>query len=100
MINSKNEMIRDSIVIGICDASLSEKLQMDWELTLEKVKTIICQRGAVHDQQCVFKGNTVDLSPVDAVSGTSSHRYEKTKKGQKLNGPKKYMHCGKNPTPS
>ena len=31
----QEEMIHDRIVVGICDASLSEKLQMDDRLTLE-----------------------------------------------------------------
>ena len=34
----KGELIRDRIVVGIRDASLSERLQMDPELTLEKAK--------------------------------------------------------------
>ena len=34
----KDELIRDRIVVGIRDASLSERLQMDPELTLEKSK--------------------------------------------------------------
>ena len=33
------EMIRDRLVVGLFDASLSEKLQMDAELTLEKAVT-------------------------------------------------------------
>ena len=34
-----NEMIRDRLVVGICDASLSEKLQLDPDLILEKAFT-------------------------------------------------------------
>ena len=37
----KYELIRDRIVVGIKDASLSERLQMDPELTLEKAKTVV-----------------------------------------------------------
>ena len=43
----KNKLIRDRIVVGIRDNSLSERLQMDPELTLKKAKTLICQREAV-----------------------------------------------------
>ena len=39
----KDEMIRDRIVVGICDSSLSERLQLDPELTLEKAKTLVRQ---------------------------------------------------------
>ena len=44
------EMIRDSLVVGICDSALSEKLQMDSKLTLDTAKKMICQREAVHEQ--------------------------------------------------
>jgi len=37
----KNEMIRDRIVVSIRDMSLSERLQMDPELTLEKAKVVV-----------------------------------------------------------
>ena len=35
----KDEMIRDRLVVGICDSSLSEKLQLDPALTLKKAKS-------------------------------------------------------------
>ena len=37
----KDELICDRIVVGIRDASLSERLQMDQELTLEKAKAVV-----------------------------------------------------------
>ena len=39
-----NELICDRIVVGIRDASLSERLQMDLEL--EKAKTVVRQRSS------------------------------------------------------
>ena len=39
----ESEMIRDRLVVGIRDTVLSEKLQLDAELTLEKAKKSICQ---------------------------------------------------------
>ena len=51
----KLEMIRDQLVGGIWDTSLSERLQMDAELMLEKAKKVVRQREAVHDQQKVLK---------------------------------------------
>ena len=39
----KDKLIRDRIVVGIRDASLSERLQMDPELMLEKGKTVVRQ---------------------------------------------------------
>ena len=50
-----SEMIRDRLVVGIRDLALSEKLQLNPDLTLEKAKTMIRQREAVHTQQQVLK---------------------------------------------
>ncbi len=47
----KDEMIRDRLVVGIRDSALSERLQMDAELTLERAKKLIRQREAVRGQQ-------------------------------------------------
>ena len=42
-----DEMIRDRIVIGICNAQQAEKLQLDSNLTLEKAVTQACQAEAI-----------------------------------------------------
>ncbi len=47
-------MIRDRLVVGIRDASLSEHLQLDADLTLEKAKKFIRQWQAVHEQQHIL----------------------------------------------
>ena len=49
------QMIRDRLVVGIRDSSLSESLQLDPDLTLEKAKKVR-QREAVHQQTGVLKG--------------------------------------------
>ena len=54
----KSEMIRDRLVVGIRDGVLSERLQMEADLTLEKAKKMIRQREAVHEQQSALKGAT------------------------------------------
>ena len=36
-----DELIRDRLVVGICDSKLSEQLQLDADLTLNKPVTII-----------------------------------------------------------
>ena len=51
-----NEMIRDRIVVGLQDAALSEKLQMDKDLTLDKAVASARQREAVKKQQAVVRG--------------------------------------------
>ena len=47
----KDEMIRERIVVGIQDNSLTERMQMDSDLTLEKAKRMARQREAVHEHQ-------------------------------------------------
>ena len=44
-------MLRDRLVVGIQDLSLSEKLQADPTLTLEKAKTQIRQKAAEKDHR-------------------------------------------------
>ena len=65
----KNEMIRDCLVVGVRDTFLSERLQMDPDLTLEKAKKTIRQTEAVHEQQTllhqVFRPN--EQSNVDSM---------------------------------
>ena len=43
----KSEMIRDRLIVGIRNSSLSERLQTDAAFALEKAKTVIRQREAV-----------------------------------------------------
>ena len=47
----KEEMIRDRIVVGIYDSSLSEWMQIDMDVTLEKAKKMVRQ----HEQQEILK---------------------------------------------
>ena len=62
----ESEMIRDRLVVGIRDAALSERLQLDAELTLEKAKKSIRQREAVKEQQTILDG-TNGATNVDAM---------------------------------
>ena len=52
----KSEMIRDRLVVGIRDENLSQQLQTDSELTLEKAKKKDHQKEAIHQQQDILKG--------------------------------------------
>ena len=49
--NLHDELIRDRIVVGLRDKKLSEKLQMDYELTLEKAVACARQTEAIKQQQ-------------------------------------------------
>ena len=39
----KEQLIRDRLVVGIRDRALSERLQMEADLTLEKAKRLVKQ---------------------------------------------------------
>ena len=70
----RDEMIRDRLVVGLLDASLSEKMQLDPELTLDKAIALARQSEAVHKQQPVVRGTqqqdcpTVEQEKIDALS--------------------------------
>ena len=51
-----DQMIRDRIVVGLRDASLSEKLQLDAELTLETAVARVRHAKAVRSQQPLLRG--------------------------------------------
>ena len=52
------ELMHDSLVAGIRDESLSEQLQIESDLTLEKAKKFVRQRKAIQQQQqSILKGN-------------------------------------------
>ena len=64
-----DEMIRDRIVVGLADQKLSEKLQLDADLTLEKVINSVRQSESVRSQQAVVRGQEDASQPakVDRV---------------------------------
>ena len=71
-------MIDDRIVVGLQDAALSEKLQMDKDLTLDKAVASARQREAVKKQQAVVRGE--DGHPhVDTVR--AKKQFQKGKPG-------------------
>ena len=64
----KEELIRDRLVVGICDLSLSERLQLESDLTLDKTKRLIRQREAVKSQQDILqKPKVKEELPLEAV---------------------------------
>jgi hypothetical protein len=54
----REELIRDRIVVGIQDAKISERLQLDRELILAKAVTVIRQTEQVHQQQGLLRAPT------------------------------------------
>ena len=53
----RDELIRDRIVVVILDQRLSEKLQLDQDLTLEKAVTLARQSETVKQQQKSLRAN-------------------------------------------
>ena len=67
----RDEMLRDRIVVGIRDTALSERLQLDPELTLEKAKKTVRQKEAVKEQHLQLRGEGTTKDPIvlDEVKG-------------------------------
>ena len=107
----KAEMIRDRIVVGIKDVALSQKLQLDPDLTLEKAKTQVRQREAVQEhQQQIKEGFKPTKTPtaVDAVrrqhqpqlqqatGGKTTNTYQQIRHNKPGHAtPDKCFRCGK-----
>ena len=64
-----DEMTGDRIVVGLADQKLSEKLQLDADLTLEKAINSVRQSESVRSQQSVVRGQEEASQPakVDKV---------------------------------
>ena len=99
----KEQLIRDRIVIGIRDSSLSTKLQMDPNLTLENAKRMVRQQEAVRGQQAIlskpegvipvqtFSSQKPAKRPGNACSQESQGTTPRPPQGQKCS------YCGKGP---
>lgn len=95
-----NEMIRDRIVVGLRDASVAQKLQMDPELTLDKAVTLARQSKAVKTQQSVVRPPTIDDSVT--IEEIKNSRRTNCKKPHKSSGMQRQdspscTRCGKSP---
>ena len=76
-----DEMIRDRIVVGIRNSTLSEKLQLDSRLTLESAIAQVRHSEAVKQQQSLLRGKPD--TPVGAVhkirGGTRPAKYNQAR---------------------
>ena len=64
----KEELIHDRLVVGIRDLALSERLQLEPDLTLDKMKRLIHQQEAVKSQQDILqKPKVKEELPLEAV---------------------------------
>ena len=81
-------MLRDQIVVGIQDKSLSEWLQLYVHLTLDSAIKQICQREAVREQQQLLgsgmKNNPIIVDEVTRQSSGAGGGYQPLKRKQEL----------------
>ncbi|UYV64896.1 K02A2.6-like, partial [Cordylochernes scorpioides] len=70
------QLIRDRIVVGVRDKALSERMQLDSELTLEKAVKLVRQQEAVRQQQ------------VDLQRPSTSQKINQVKFNSKKQSPK------------
>ena len=70
----RDEMLCYQLVIGIRDVALSKHLQMDPDLTLEKVKKAVRQKEAVKEQHLQLQGEGTKKDPIvleEVIQGSS-----------------------------
>ena len=103
-----NEMIRDRLVVGLRDASLSERLQMDADLALVKAITAARQSDAVKKQQAVVRGTERQATNVDNIHSRQQQSKHKGAQQQgrhlpvqqrqkQVSAQKTCSRCGKSP---
>ena len=77
----RDEMIRDRLVVGLRNGKLSEKLQMDATLSLEKAVNTARQSESVHKQQEIVRGASAPGSQKpSSVDAVRSSRFRSRKK--------------------
>ena len=74
-----DEMVRDRIVVGLKGKTLSEKLQLEADLTLEKAINQARQKELVRQQQGILKQEGPSASNVDRVKSTKPRPEDKFK---------------------
>ncbi|UYV67708.1 hypothetical protein LAZ67_5001667 [Cordylochernes scorpioides] len=82
----KEEMIRDRLVVGVKNFNLSEKLQLESELTLEKAIQIVRQSESVKNQQKEIRQDTEkrNVDVIDRKGGRNGTNFQNTRmKGTK-----------------
>jgi len=84
----REELIRDRIVIGIKDLTLSERLQCMEDLTLQKAITACRQQEAVKKQQATLRNSSVTPSPAQADAVKSKFHRNKFQDKKKVAGVK------------
>lgn len=74
---TKDEQIRDRIVIGIADGEVSQKLQLEPDLTLEKAISIARHSELVKTQNASVRATNVEVDAVNARKFKQPKQYDK-----------------------
>ena len=74
-------MVCDWIVVGIRDSKLSQKLQIDAELTLEKATQLVRESETIKLQQATLRPGTMDIGAV--IRKLSQHHGQQNKQLQR-----------------
>jgi hypothetical protein len=103
----RDQLIRDRIVVGILDARLSERLQLDADLTLAKAVAMVRQSELVHQQQGLLRTTSAptqnDNPEINAVAQHRKSTARRQPRDYKAVTPKPEVNqqpckwCGKNP---
>ena len=92
-----DKLIRDHIIVRIKDTDLSEKLQLDPSLDLQKAVNIIRQRETVKKQQATLRGIASSTEgTIDAVHKTKQTRQNSAGRRESRNQGTQPQKC-KNP---
>ena len=70
----RDELIRDRIVLGIRDKALSERLQLEADLTLEKAVNLVRQKEVVRKQQSLITRPVLTGPNIDVLKDTKHAR--------------------------
>ena len=97
-----DQMIRDRIVVGISNATLSEKLQLDTDLTLDKAITQVRQSESVKQQQPLLRGEAGN-TPIGAIQSQQQlsqqgKTWQRRPNPQFQLGNKSCFRCGRTPS--
>jgi hypothetical protein len=95
----REELIRDRIVVGIRDKALSEKLQLEADLTLEKAVNFARQKENVRKQQGFLRGDGkqqidyVTVGKFAKIGKNEKSNFKEQDKGQRHKGNGKCSRC-------
>lgn len=89
----KEELIRDRLVVGLADTQLSEKLQLNAELTLEAAVTAARNSETIKQQQKDLRPQQQTPAAIDAMRGCSKSKGKRNQRSQKTQRDQTALTC-------